>query len=91
MKVGEERAANIAEMRVADDGTVNLKVKRLLNTCKLLIVQAFRYSISTVSELVWEMSMTFNKFPCHNEVQLLELQRLTRLFIYQLRSFRRHL
>ncbi len=64
MKVGEERAANIAEMRVADDGTVNLNVKQLLNTCKLLIVQAFRYSISTVSEeegLVSEMSMTYER------------------------------
>ncbi len=64
MKVGEERAANIAEMRVADDGKVNLNVKQLLNTCKLSIVQAFRYSISTVSEeegLVLEMSMTYER------------------------------
>ncbi len=61
MKVGEERAANMAAMRPADDGTVNLNVKQLLNTCKLLIVQAFWYSISTVSELVWEMSMTYER------------------------------
>ncbi len=62
MNAGEEREANMAAMRPADDGTVNLNVKQLLNTCKLVIVQAFRYSISTVSEeeeLVWEMSMTY--------------------------------